>query len=90
MRFAVEFGLEIGLVAAAHAGAGRIAALRHEAGDHAVEDHPVVEAFAGQRGNAFDMAGREIGAQLDHYILVFAVAGVEGQSQLVGHGSCLL
>ena len=39
---------------------------------------------------ALAQAGREIGAQLDHYILVFAVAGVEGQSQLVGHGSCLL
>jgi len=85
VRFAVEFGLEVGLVAAAHAGAGRIAALRHEAGDHAVEDHPVVEAFARERGDAFDMAGREIGTQLDDHVLVVAIAGVESEGQLVRH-----
>ena len=48
VRLAAELGLEVGLVGAAHAGAGRVAALGHEAVDHAVEDDAVVEAFLGQ------------------------------------------
>ena len=54
-----------GLVRSARAGAGRIAALRHEAGDHAVEHDAVVEAVVGQLGDPLDMLGRQIGAQLD-------------------------
>src|SRR3546814_7027024 len=41
MRFGAEFGGQVGKLAAPHAGAGRIAALRHEAVDHAVENHVV-------------------------------------------------
>ena len=48
VRLAAELGRQIGLVGAAHAGAGRVAALRHEAVDHAVEDDAVVKAFLGQ------------------------------------------
>ena len=39
-----ELGLDVGLVRAAHAGAGRVAGLGHEAVDHAVEDDAIVEA----------------------------------------------
>src|SRR3546814_3380615 len=48
MRLTAEFGGKIGLVRAAGAGAGLIAALRHEAGDDAVEDDAAVKAFAGE------------------------------------------
>ena len=84
MRFAAEFGLEVGLVGmAAHAGAGRIAALRHEAGDDAVEYHIVIEAFLRIFDDAGDMAGRKVGAQLDDDV----AAAVEGKGQgVVGHG----
>ena len=47
------------------AGAGGIAALGHEARDHAVEDHAVVEAFARQFLDPRHVAGGQVGAQLD-------------------------
>ena len=53
------------LARAAHAGAGRIAGLRHEAVDHAMEHDAVVEPVARQLLDALDMVGREIGPQLD-------------------------
>ncbi len=81
VRFRVEFGLEVGLVAAAHAGSGRVAALRHEARDHPVEHHAVIETFAGQFRDPLDMAGREIGAQLDDDIAALSVAAVESEGQ---------
>src|SRR5215204_2926751 len=43
-----EFGLQLG-AGAAGAGAGRVAGLRHETVDDAVERHAVVEAAPGQR-----------------------------------------
>ena len=46
VRQVVEFGLQVGKVRSALAGALGIAALGHEAGDHAVEDEAVVEALA--------------------------------------------
>ena len=86
MRLVGEFGLEVGQVGAADAGAGRIAALRHEAGDHAVEDDAVVEAAVGELGDALDVAGREVGPQLDDDV----AAGRKGKGQAVGvgHGAC--
>jgi hypothetical protein len=39
-----------------------VAALGHEAGDHAVEHHAVVEAFLGQLDDAFDVARGQVGA----------------------------
>src|SRR3546814_1856970 len=66
MRLTAEFGGKIGLVRAAGAGAGRIAALRHEAGDDAVEDDAVVKAFVGELADPRDVLRGEIGAQLDH------------------------
>ena len=72
----VEFGLEIGLGGAAHAGALRAAALRHEAGDHAVELDAIIKAFADQFLDPLDMAGGQIGPQLDHNI-----AAIERENQ---------
>ena len=82
MRFAAELCLDVGQLRPAHAGARRIAALRHEAGDDAVEHHTVIEAVLGKGGDAFDMAGRQIGAQLDDDV----AAAVEGEGKrFVGH-----
>ena len=64
------------------AGAGRVAALGHEAGDHAVEDHAVVKAAVGELGDALDVAGREVGPQLDDDV----AAGRKGKGQAVGVG----
>ena len=82
MRLGVELGLEVGQVAAAAAAPGRIAALGHEAGDDSVEDHPVVEAVAGEAGDALDMAGGDIGPQLDDDV----AAGRKRQGQGLGVG----
>ena len=61
-----EFGWHVGQVGAAHAGAGRVAGLGHEAVDHAMEDDAVVKALFRQGLDARDMLGREIGTQADH------------------------
>ena len=79
MRFLRKFRLDIGLLGAAHAGARRIAALRHEAGDDAVEDDAVVEALVGEAFDALDMAGGEIVAQPDDDV----AAAVEGKSEVL-------
>ncbi len=73
MRFSVELGFQVGLVAAAHAGAGRIAALRHETVDYAVEHHAVIEAFRCKFGNTLDVARCQVRAQLNDDI----AAGIE-------------
>jgi len=89
VRFGVEFGLEIGELTAAHAGAGGVAALGHEARDHAVELHAIVEAFAGKLGDPPDVAGGEIRAQLDHDVAAARKGKGEGLGR-VGHGCALL
>ena len=61
-----ELGRQVGLRRAAAAGAGRIAGLRHEALDHAVELKPVIEALVGELPDARNMPGRLVGAQFDH------------------------
>ena len=48
----------------AGAGAGRIAALRHEVLDHPVEDRAIVKSLAGQEDEIVDRARRLIGEQL--------------------------
>ena len=65
MRFAAEFLRKVGKLTAAHAGPRRIAALRHEAGDHTVENDIVVKAFARKLGDTLDMLRRQIGTQAD-------------------------
>ena len=69
-----EFGLEVGQLGAAAAGAGRIAGLGHEAVDHAVEHDAVVEMLADQRLDLRHVVRREVGPQLDRDP---AVLGVE-------------
>ena len=64
VRLAVELGLQL-LARAAGAGAGRVAGLRHEAVDDAVEDDAVIEALARQLLDPRDMVGREVGPELD-------------------------
>ena len=84
VRLSGEFGRKIGLVGAAHAGAGRIAALRHEAVDDAVEDDVVVKALLGQLADPLDMLRGEIGAKPDDDV----AAAVEAEDQsvlVVGH-----
>src|SRR5690606_20180593 len=65
MRLAAELGLQVGLVRTAAAGAGRIAALGHEAGDDAVEDDAVIKALARQFLDPRHVAGSQVGAQAD-------------------------
>src|SRR5581483_1256945 len=53
--------------------AGRIAALRHEAGDHAVKGHAVVETFARQEDEVVHRLRRVFGEQLDHDVALVRV-----------------
>src|SRR5829696_6383296 len=62
VRLGIELGLEVRQVGAAGPGAVRAAGLGHEALDDAVEGDAVVEALAGKRLDALDVAGREVGA----------------------------
>src|SRR5690606_18433992 len=55
VRLGREFLLQVRLRGARGAGAGRVAALGHEARDDAVEDDAVVEAFRGQLGDLPDV-----------------------------------
>src|SRR5262249_43381618 len=87
MRFAVKLRLEL-LARAPGAGAGRIAGLRHEAVDDAVEDDAVVEAVAHQFLDARDVARRKVWPHRDRHR-----AACRFQDQHVveinGHGSSL-
>src|SRR5918993_2224739 len=56
VRLTRKFRLEIGQLATAGAGPGRVAALGHEAGDDAMEQDAVVKAFACQARDPLDMA----------------------------------
>lgn len=81
MRFSIEFLRQIWLGRTAHAGAVRATALRHKAGNHAMELHTVVKAFTGEFLNARYMVRRKIRAQLDNN-----VAAVEGKGKrFIGH-----
>jgi len=89
VRLAAELGGKVGLVGAAGAAAGGVAALRHEAVDHPMKDDLVVKAFVGQRADPRDVARREIGAQPDDDVA--AAVEVEDQiAELVGHVRLLL
>jgi hypothetical protein len=65
VRLLAELGLDVRLVRTAAARARRIAALGHEARDHAVEDDAVIEALADQFLDALDVARRQVGTHLD-------------------------
>ena len=88
MRFRIKFGLEVGELRSAAAGAGRIAALRHEPWNDTVELDPVIEAVAGKADDPLDMAGGNVGAEADDDIT--AGGQSEGQGVGVGHGRILL
>ncbi len=62
----------VGKLRAARAGSGRIARLRHEAVDHAVENDAVIEATVRQRLDLLHMLGAKIGPQRDRdFAIVF-------------------
>ena len=65
VRLTREFRLQVRQIRAVESSPCRIAALRHEAGDDTVEHDAVVETLVGERGNALDMLGRQVGPQLD-------------------------
>jgi hypothetical protein len=79
-----QIGLEVRQLGAAGAAPGRVAALRHEAGDHAVEHDAVVEAFLRQLADPLDVTRREIGAEADHHVAAAVEAEHEGV-EFVGH-----
>ena len=79
MRLLGKFGLDVGLLGPAHAGARGIAALRHEAGDDAVEHDAVVEAFFRKALDALDMAGGEVVAQANDDV----AAAVEREGEVL-------
>ena len=84
VRLAAELGLEVGLIGAAGAGAGRVTALGHEALDDSVEGDAVVEALLRELADPRDMAGGEVGPQADDDVA--AAIEVEDQSvELVRH-----
>jgi hypothetical protein len=56
-----------------------IAGLGHETVDDAMEHDAVVEALAGERRDALDMAGGEIGTKPDHHA---ALGGFENEGVL--------
>ena len=62
-RLVGELGRKVGIARAAGAGAGRIAGLRHEARDDAMEHDAVVEAFARELLHPLDMLWREVWAE---------------------------
>jgi hypothetical protein len=85
VRLAAEFCGQIGLGRAAHAGAGRVAALGHEAGNDPVEDDAVVKALVHQILDPLDVAGRQVGPQPDDHVA--AAVEIEDKGvQFVGHG----
>ena len=73
-RHVGELRLQVGIFRAAGAVAVLpVAGLRHEAGDHAVERHVVVEAVARQLLDALGVLRRDVVAQLDDDAAVFGV-----------------
>src|SRR3546814_11507337 len=75
MRFAAELGGPVGLVGAAHASAGRVAALRHEAVDDAVDDDAVRTFLPGELPDPPDTPGGGVGAQADDDVPAATVGG---------------
>ena len=68
-----ELRRQVGQLRAAGAGAGRIAALRHESLDHPMERRVVIEPLARQRLDLRDGFRRQVGEHLDHHPAVFQI-----------------
>jgi hypothetical protein len=79
VRRSVELGLEVRKPGPAHPGAGRIAGLRHESGDHPVEQHAVVKALLGEVCDPLHMFRSKVRAELDDDV----AAGGKGKGQPV-------
>ena len=73
LRLVGKLRPDIVQVAAAGAGAGGVATLRHEAFDHAVEHRAVIEALADQRLDLRDMHRRDLGEKLDRHAALLDV-----------------
>jgi len=67
-RRVAELGRQVGVLGAAGARSSRIAGLRHEARDHAVEFEAVVEPLLGEQLGPLDVLRREIGPQLNRHL----------------------
>ena len=61
VRRSGEFRFQVGKIGTARTRAGRIARLRHEARNDAMEHHAVIESFARQLLDARDMVRRHVG-----------------------------
>jgi len=82
----VEFGLEAGVAVGAGAGAGGVAALDHEAGDDAMEDHAVVEPLAGEVEEVLDVVGGDVGPEFDGDVAFGGFDGGGGGFDIGGLG----
>ena len=72
-RLLVNSAGRLGSLLPPRAGAGRVAALGHEALDHAMERRAVVEFLAHQLLDPLDMLRRQLRQQLDHHPAVLEV-----------------
>ncbi len=79
MRLIGKFSFEVGQVRTMEACPGRIAPLRHETGDHSVEDDSVVETLVGQSRDSLDVTWREVRPKPDDDV----PAGRKGKGQPV-------
>src|SRR5687768_16007491 len=82
VRLTTEFRLQVRKVGAAGAAARRVAALGHEAGDHAMKRNAVVEAALRQLLDPLDMARGQVRAKLDDDFA--AVRKIEDKA-FIGH-----
>src|SRR6185312_8821621 len=65
IRLLRKFGWQIGQFRSAHAGAGRIARLRHEAVDDAMPLEAIIKALGRQLLDTLDLLRREVGTKLN-------------------------
>ena len=72
MRECIELGSEL-LTAAAHAGASRVARLRPETANHAVEDDSVIEALTYQFLDSGNMFRCRLRQQFNYNATIFEV-----------------
>src|SRR4029079_10806002 len=88
MRLLAELGFQL-LTRTTHAGASRIAGLRHEAIDDAMKHHAIIKAFAGELLDPRAMTWRQVWPHAD---LHRASRGVEDQDvfRLAGHNVVLV
>src|SRR3546814_14790892 len=84
MRHRIELRLQVRQRRTAGSVALGIAALRHEAGDDAVELEAVVEALPRQLLDPLYMAGRDVGTQLDAHAAAARQVEIRSEERRVG------